>query len=100
MEAEKADEIVQNYFKHLERAQLLMEVSRWREALHEYNLHLANYPGNYHALCQTALCHFELKEYQLALDATKLAIETDPEEEWAYRLRSSIFSANGEHKRA
>lgn len=94
------EEVAANFFKHLERAQLLMEVARWREALHEYSLHLAEFPDTYGALCYSALCHLELHEFQLALDMTKRAIEAAPEEEWAYRIRSSIFTENGEPSRA
>ncbi len=94
------EEIAQNFFKQLQRADRLMEVDRWREALHELNQHLANSPDDYYGLCQTALCYYELKEYQLAYDASKKAIEADPDGEWGYRLQSSIFTANGERKRS
>src|SRR4051794_18674570 len=92
-------EIAENYFKSLERAQLLIEVGRWREAIHEYNLHLASFPESYQAQCNIALCYLSLKEFQSAYDATKKAIEIDPEEEWAYRLQSAIFLENGEPQR-
>jgi len=100
MEDREAHEIAENYFKHLQRAQLLMEVARWRDALHEYNQHLAKFPDDYGASCNSALCHLELQEYQSAFDATARAIATEPEDEWAYRLQANIFIANGENKRA
>jgi tetratricopeptide (TPR) repeat protein len=96
----EAEEVAQSYFEHLRRAQLLMEVSRWREALHEYDQHLSGRVDDYHALCNSAFCYLKLKEYQSAYDRTKRAIEADPEGEWAYRLQSAIFAANGERKRA
>src|SRR5688572_20675032 len=96
----KPEEIASEYFKYIERAEFLIEVGRWREALHELHRHISAYPDSYDAYCQTAICHFRLKEYQLALDMTKKAVEIDPESEWAYRLRSLIFSENGEAKRA
>lgn len=96
----EAEQIAENFFKYIQRADLLMEVARWREALHELNQHLRNYPDDYYALCKTALCHYELKEFQLAYDASKRAIEADPDDEWGYRLQSSIFTENGERKRS
>jgi tetratricopeptide (TPR) repeat protein len=96
----KADEVASAYFKHLERGQLLIDVERWREALHEFSQHLTAYPDDYHALCQSAFCFLRLKEYQRAYDSTKRAIEVSPETEWGYRLQSIIFTENREPKRA
>src|SRR5262249_35828764 len=89
-----------NHHGLMQRARMLMDVARWREALHELNLALAINPSNYNALCNAANCHLQLKEFQAALDRTKAAIEAEPEAEWAYRLRSMIFTENGEPKRA
>lgn len=89
-------EIAANYSKHTDRAALLIEVGRWREALHELNLHLAEFPQSYYGLCESAMCRLELGEYQAAYDLTKDAIAVDPEEERAYRLQSIIFTKNGE----
>lgn len=41
-----------------------------------------------------------LGELQTALDVTKRAIAVDPDDEWAYRLQSTIYSENGEPQRA
>jgi tetratricopeptide (TPR) repeat protein len=89
-----------DHFKLMQRAQMLMDVERWREALHELNLAIAQDPTNYSALCQAANCHLKLREFQQALDRTKSAIENEPEAEWAFRLRSQIFTENGEPTRA
>jgi tetratricopeptide (TPR) repeat protein len=96
----ETDEIAENFFKTLQRAELLMEVDRYREAIHEINTHLALYPDSYPGLCNTALCHLHLNEFQSAYDQTKKAIASYPEGEWAYRLQSIIFLKNGEPKRA
>jgi len=103
MDDDNSQEIVQKYFKHIkhiERAQLLMEVERWREALHEFNLSLAENPDEYHALCQSAVCYLRLLELQNAINLTKRAIEVSPEDEWAYRLQSLVLTENGENERA
>jgi Tfp pilus assembly protein PilF len=83
-----------------QRVGVLIDLHRWREALTELGSILAEEPGNYNALCQKALCHFSLREYQVGYDTTKTAIESGPEFEWAYRIQSHIFSANGETNRA
>lgn len=93
-------EIVENFLKRRQRADLLMELGRYREALVELNSHLGSYPDDYYALCQAASCHYEVGEYQTAYDATKKAVSGAPEEEWAYRLQSLIFAASGDKRRA
>lgn len=96
----KPEDIATEYFKYLQRAELLMDVGRWREAQHELRQHLAAYPDSYECYCQSAICHLQLKEYQQAYELTKKAVEIDPECEWAFRLQSMIFSENGETSRA
>lgn len=96
----KPEEIATEYSKHLQRAELLMDVSRWREALNELRQHLAEYPDSYEGYCQSAACHLHLKEYQKGFDLTKKAIELDPQCEWAFRLQSMNFTENGETKRS
>lgn len=93
-------EIAQNFFKHKQRADFLIEVGRYREALSELVADLALYPEGYHSLCQSAYCQFQLSEYQAAYDLTKKAVAAAPEEEWAYRLQSMTFSATGDNRRA
>jgi tetratricopeptide (TPR) repeat protein len=96
----EADDIAENFFKPLQRAQLLMDVGRYREAINELNVHLAHFPDSYMGLCNIAVCYLNLKDYQSAYDQTKKAIASEPEGEWAYRLQSIVFIANGEPKRA
>lgn len=93
-------EIAENFFKRRQRAELLIEIGRYRDALGELNAHLALYPDDYYSLCQTAFCHYELGEHQSAYDVTKKAVSEAPEEEWAYRLQSLIFAASGDKRRA
>jgi tetratricopeptide (TPR) repeat protein len=95
-----SQEIAENYFNKLQRVALLMEVSRYTEALVELKDHLSTYPGDYTALCNMAICHYQLGDFQLSYDLTKQAIESAPDEEWAYRIQSFVFASNGEHKRS
>lgn len=89
-----------SYLQHLQRAEALLEIGRWRGAIHEFDLHLAKYPGDYTALCKASSAHAELGELQNALDRSKEAIRSRPESDWAYRLQGIIFATNGEHQRA
>jgi len=96
----KPEEIAQNFFKNHERAEILMEIGRWPEALEVLREHLSNYTDDYAALCRMAICHYSLGEFQSAFDLTKRAIVSEPDEEWAYRIQSLVFASNGEHKRS
>ncbi len=91
------NEVETNYLK---RAEFLVELSRWREALNELNAYLSYLPSDYFALCHTARCHYELDELKTALEFSKKAIASEPELEWAYRLQSLIFRASGNNSKA
>ncbi|MDQ3713800.1 MAG: hypothetical protein M3388_16485 [Acidobacteriota bacterium] len=86
--------------KYLERADYLIEINRWREAIVEITKHLSSFPDDYYALCQMAFCRYELNELKPALEFTKKAIAAEPELEWAYRLQSLIFGASGNNSKA
>ena len=86
--------------KYLERANFLIEINRWREALRELRVYLSHFPNDYEALCQSALCHYEINELKSALRFSKKAISSEPELEWAYRLQSLIFRASGNNSKA
>lgn len=86
--------------KSLKRAEVLTEIKRWREAIHELHQFLRDSPQHYRALCLTAWCYFELDEQKNALDYTLRAIEANPQNEWAHRLRASIFRRQGKSREA
>lgn len=94
------DPELKEYLHHLQRAEALLDIGRWREAVHELDLHLAKYPGDYVPLCQSAAAYAALGELQKALDRANQAVQSWPEGDWAYRLQSMIFTENGEFKRA
>jgi len=86
--------------KYLERADYLIEINRWREAAAEITKYLSAFPDHYHALCQMAVCHYQVDELKTALEFTKKAAASAPELEWAYRLQSLIFAASGNNSKA
>lgn len=94
------DEIAENFFKQKQRAELLIEVGRFREALAELSADLARNPDDYYSLCQSAYCHHQLGEHQAAYDLTKKAVALEPDGEWGHRMQSSIFAATGDNRKA
>ncbi len=86
------------YFKILQRAETLLEIGRFREALAEFYKFLAFQPESYMALCNISRCHYELNELKIALRFANAAIAVAPENEWAYRLKSIVFCASGKHR--
>lgn len=85
-------------YKILQRGETLAEINRFREALAEFYKFLAAQPENYTALCQVSRCHYELNELKIALKFANAAIAAAPAGEWAYRLKSIIFRASGNHR--
>lgn len=85
---------------HLERAELLIDVVRWREAIHELHKYLTFFPDDYNALCQISRCHYELGEFKDAMKFANKAIESEPEREWAFRLQSLIYRETAENDKA
>ena len=80
------------------RADLLMEVGRNGEALPLLDQALRLSPDNARLMCRTSLAHFNLKDYQRALEFANRAIEADPNEEWGHRLRSVVFMRLAKYK--
>lgn len=85
---------------HLERAKLLIDIARWREAIHELHKYLTYFSDDYHTLCQISRCHYELSEFKDAMKYVNRAIESNPENEWAYRLQSLIYHETGENDKS
>ena len=85
-------------FKILQRGESLADIGRFREALPEFYKFLSSEPENYLALCHITRCHYELNELKVAIKFANAAIAAGPEGEWAYRLKSFIFRASGNHR--
>lgn len=85
-------------FKILQRVESLAGIGRFKEALPEFYKFLSSQPENYLALCHISRCHYELNDLKTALKFANAAIAAAPEGEWAYRLKSFIFRASGNHQ--
>jgi tetratricopeptide (TPR) repeat protein len=85
-------------FKILQRGESLAGIGRFKEALPEFYKFLSSEPENYLVLCHIARCHYELNDLKTALKFANAAIAVGPEGEWAYRLKSFIFRASGNHQ--
>lgn len=84
--------------KILQRGESLAGIGRFKEALPEFYKFLSSAPENYLALCHISRCHYELNDLKTALKFANAAITAGPESEWAYRLKSFIFRASGNHQ--
>ncbi len=91
---------IQNLFSLQARAQSLIEIGRYREAIEQLNKALALAPDNPQALCSLSLAYHHLRDDKRAMEYAERAIQSDPEEEWAHRLRSLTFSRQGKKQPA
>ena len=87
-------------YSYLKRADALIEINRFPEAITELNKFLSYFPENYDAFCKLSLCFYELNELNKSLEFSKNAIESNPLGEWAYRLQSIIYRASGNHQKS
>ena len=83
------NEFAETYYQ---RASHLAEISRWQESIKEAGMCLAIEPSHYQALCTISRAYYHLGEMEKALEFAGKAIETDPAQEWAYRLQSAVYS--------
>lgn len=65
-----------------------MEIERPAEALPLFLKALEQVPEDTYSLCSVASAHYRLKEYEKSLEYANRAVLSDPEEEWAHRIRS------------
>jgi tetratricopeptide (TPR) repeat protein len=91
---EKSDE------NFLQKAEHLAGIERWREAVPLLIKVVAKNPQHFHANCLLSLCHYNLKDYEKALEFAEKAIAAEPEEEWGHRLRSVALTEKGRKKEA
>ncbi len=84
----------------LARAEALIEIERWREAIHELHKLLEFAPENYRALCLMAQCFYQLGEHNEGLSWSNRAIAVLPNNEWAHRLQACIYRKQGRKKQA
>ncbi len=83
----------------LERARLLSELNRHREAIAVLQKLVARAPDDDHVLCLLAGEHLELDQPAEALAWADRAVACAPDEEWGHRLRS-IALIQSDHEAA
>nr|WP_197087899.1 tetratricopeptide repeat protein [Micromonospora sp. HK10] len=71
-----------------ERARVLLEVGRWREAIGHLAEVLRSHPDDVAALCLLARCHELAGDPAQALATARRALAVAPDNEWALRLEA------------
>ena len=77
----------QNLAALIGRAQALMDIERWSEAVAILNKGLGAHPDNHWILCSLSLSHLNMGDRNRAMDYANRAVSVAPEEEWGHRLR-------------
>src|SRR5262245_58907077 len=81
----------QDYFSMMSRAQALMDIERWSDAVAILNKGLATNPDNHWILCSLSLSHLNMGDRDRAMEYANRAVTIATEEEWGHRLRSVIL---------
>jgi tetratricopeptide (TPR) repeat protein len=84
--------------KAVKKAEALIDIGRPREAVTILTKFLLGNSQNFHATCLLARCFYELNENGEALKYAEKAIQIEPENEWAHRLRSIALGELGKNK--
>lgn len=84
----------------IDRAEHLIGVRRYTEALPWLGRALAAEPENARAYCFMALAFLSLGDYTKAFAAAERAVAADPEDEWPHRLLSIALHENGKRRAA
>jgi len=85
---------------YLSRANALMSLGRFRQALRDYDSVLRRNPQHAEAYYRRAFCYLKLKQYDLAIKDINHTIEMEPENADAYDLRGSVYSHLLKYKEA
>lgn len=78
--------------KLLERAESLIEIERYKDAVPLLTKLLARDSNNYRGRCLLAICFLYTGRFGDALEQLKKAIEIEPENEWAFGLQSIVYT--------
>src|SRR5262249_25321703 len=81
----------QDYFSMMSRAQALMDINRWSDAVAILNKGLSANPDNHWILCSLAVSHLNMGDRDRAMEYANRAVSIEPEEERGHRLRSVIL---------
>lgn len=82
------------------RADALIEIGRYADALPVLFDALRQEPEQAALLCRVSLCEYSLRDYPAALNFARQAIRAAPDEEWGYRLQTSILLSRGQPRHA
>ncbi|HVA50062.1 MAG TPA: tetratricopeptide repeat protein [Pirellulales bacterium] len=85
---------------HFARAQLLIERSRYEDAIGELQQHLTAEPNSPLVHAQLALCLCELKKYAEAMDEARLAIHLGPDQSFSHYALAEVLYARNRPKEA
>ena len=85
---------------YLQRAEKLMEINRFREAIPVLTQALTQNPQNYQVICSISYCFSQLEENDKSLQYAEKAIAVDPEAEWGYRLKSIVYGRRRDRSNA
>lgn len=84
----------------LDRARILLELSRPEQAISLLQRHLAGDPEDADALCLLSQAHAERGDASAALRTAGAAVDAAPEQEWPLRLLALALSRAGRHAEA
>lgn len=90
----------QNLAALIDRAQALMDVGRWREALKPLRQALVIEPKNGEVLCRISLAWLQLSDFEQALAYADSVVQNEPWNEWGHRLRGRALLRLGRKSEA
>lgn len=83
-----------------ERADVLLQLSRFEEAVKYYMQHLAAHPADIYSIKQIAFCFIRCHKYQEGEEYLNLGISLAPEESWFYHTKSRLYRYKGNIEKA
>lgn len=92
--------MAENVYNLIWRAEQLIDIDRYPEAVELLAKALASDPEDYRANVLMALTQLRLNRLENAERFINNAIQTNPDDEWAHRVKSLIFSAMGRNRDA
>lgn len=77
--------------RHVQRANLLREQGRYKEAIKEAGLALQENPEDVEALCLIGHCKIDAKQYDEAVEVLQKCIHLNPEHDYVYYLLAFAY---------
>ncbi len=82
--------------KSLERAEKLIEINRFREAIPFLVKAMIEDPQDDWVLCSMSMCFSKIGDNEKSLEYAEKALINNPQSEWAYRLKGILFLRKGQ----